>query len=306
MSRRLGFLSIAFGVCAIFVVAPPSHVFAAALSFSPSENTVAAGSVFKVDVEVSSPDQAMNAVSGDISFPSDELRVLSISKLDSIVSLWIQNPSFSNGTPGDVNFEGVVLNPGFMGSAAPVLRITFQVVGNPGDSAQLVFSSGSVLANDGNGTDILDSEGNAQFTIVPAAPVTVSSATPPAAVPAVQASTTTSPPVEPHIVTIIEEQPAGNTQLFLAWALIVLLVLAWLVGIIAVAIYVARRPRQSKAGAKKELIDDLKRIENELEADRIKSEIDLSVAGMRKKEERVRREIEHLERDLRKDLEDKN
>jgi len=140
----------------------------ASLSFSPSSGSFDVGSTFSVKVLVSSSDQSMNAVSGVVSFPSDKLSVTSVSKTNSIISLWVQDPSFSN-IQGTVNFQGIVLNPGFTGSNGQVVTITFRTTA-PGISL-LSFLSGSVLANDGSGTNILDPDGlgSVQFAInVPA------------------------------------------------------------------------------------------------------------------------------------------
>ncbi len=137
-------------------------VSAATLSLSPSTGTRSVGSSFSVSIYVGSSDQAMNAVSGVISFPSNKLSVVSLSKSGSIVGLWAQEPTFSNNA-GTINFEGIVLNPGFTGAAGKVLTITFQAksIG----STALSFSSGSILANDGSGTNILTGMRNASFTI---------------------------------------------------------------------------------------------------------------------------------------------
>ncbi len=108
----------------------------------------------------------MNAASGDISFPSDKLQVLSVSKTDSIMNLWIRDPSFSNSeVGGDVHFEGIVLNPGFTGTAGNLVTIAFEAIA-PGD-VPISFSSGAVLANDGNGTNILNSMQSGDVTVVP-------------------------------------------------------------------------------------------------------------------------------------------
>lgn len=88
---------------------------------------------------------------------------MSISKNQSIISLWVQEPSFSN-TAGTVNFEGIVLNPGFIGTNAKVATINFRVK-QPG-IAPLSFASGEILANDGQGTDILSKLGTAQFSLI--------------------------------------------------------------------------------------------------------------------------------------------
>ncbi len=146
---------------AIFVILPATAQ-AATLYFSPSSGTHAISATFTVSVYVSSADQAMNAASGVISFPSDKLEVTSLSKSGSIFTLWVQEPSFSNSA-GTVNFEGIVLNPGFTGSSGKSLSITFRT--KDSGNAPLTFSSGSALANDGKGTNILTGMGDANFSI---------------------------------------------------------------------------------------------------------------------------------------------
>ncbi len=131
----------------------PLSVFAASLSFSPQSGTHNTGETFTVNVYVNSSDTAMNAASGTVSFPWDKLQVVSISKSGSIFSLWAEEPSFSNSS-GTVKFEGIVLNPGYKGSQGKILSITFRAR-NIGQ-ANLSFSDGSVLANDGSGTNILN------------------------------------------------------------------------------------------------------------------------------------------------------
>lgn len=149
---------ISITVLFVFVLAPSTH--AATLYFSPSFGSYEVGKTFSVSIYVSSADQAMNAASGAVSFPVDKLEVASLSKADSVFGLWFQEPSFSNSA-GTVNFEGIVLNPGFTGSSGKAITIIFRVkaVGN----ASLTFSSGLVLANDGKGMNILASLASAGF-----------------------------------------------------------------------------------------------------------------------------------------------
>ncbi len=153
----------------LFFIASVLLVFSFAISVeaatiypSPSSGSFDIGDSFSVVVFVESDDQAMNAVSGVLDFPSDKLEVTSVSKSNSVVNLWIQEPSFSN-TAGTVNFEGIVLNPGYIGSAGRVITINFRtkVPGN----ADITFISGFVLANNGQGTSILHSLGSASFVI---------------------------------------------------------------------------------------------------------------------------------------------
>jgi hypothetical protein len=148
-------------IISVFVVAP-FYAHADTLYISPSSGSYSAGKTFPIRVLVSSTVQPINAVSGVLSFPQDKLQVVSVSKTDSILTLWVQEPSFSN-TQGTVSFEGVVPNPGFTGSSGRVVTINFKVVGQ--GAAPVRISSGSVLANDGNGTNILKNIGTASFSL---------------------------------------------------------------------------------------------------------------------------------------------
>lgn len=150
------FISIAIWILPVFVQA-------AALNFSPSSGSHMVGDTFPVSIYVESADQAINATSSTILFPSDILEVVSLSKTGSIFSLWPTDPSFSNAS-GSVNLEGVVLNPGYSGKNGKILTVNFKAkkVG----VASLNFSSSSVLANDGIGTNILQNTQTATFTIV--------------------------------------------------------------------------------------------------------------------------------------------
>jgi hypothetical protein len=135
---------------------------AATLSFSPASGTYAEGSYINVSVIVSSPDKVMNGASGIISFPTDLLSVSSISETGSILDVWAQQPTYSN-TDGTINFEGVVLPPWYTGNSGKIITITFKA--KEDGIANLAFSSGSVLAADGLGTDITSSLGTASYQI---------------------------------------------------------------------------------------------------------------------------------------------
>lgn len=159
-----------------------SEANAASLYFSPSSGSYSVGQTVTVGVYVNSSDKAMNAASGIVSFPTDKLQVVSISKSGSIVNLWVQEPSFSNSV-GTINFEGVVLNPGFTGQTGKIIDINFRT--KTAGTGPLSFSSSFVLANDGLGTDILTNSGSASFSIktsASASSVETSSATPSSAV----------------------------------------------------------------------------------------------------------------------------
>lgn len=160
MTKFQKFLIILFVTCYSLLAA--ASVDAATLYFSPSSGSYTLGQSFNAAVYVSSSGATMNAASGVISFPNNKLEVVSISKTGSIMSLWIQEPSFSNSA-GTVDFEGIVLNPGFSGSSGKIITIQFRT--KTEGSALVSFSIGSVLANDGQGTNILSTLGSANYSI---------------------------------------------------------------------------------------------------------------------------------------------
>lgn len=152
---------------------------AAELRLVPPSGPLEVGANFSVTVQLVSSGQTTNAVSGVIKFPTDRLQVTSISQSGSMVNLWVQEPTFSNMS-GQVSFEGAILNPGFTGAVGRLLTVNFQA--KTEGTANLAFSSGSILANDGQGTEILKKLGSAVITVVVKKPV-----------PALPATETTAP-----------------------------------------------------------------------------------------------------------------
>src|SRR3989344_4521305 len=156
------FISISLAVC--FFLLPLSAI-AATLFLTPKAGTYYKGENFNVSVLVSS-DTSVNAFSGVITFPTDTLEVTGVSKSNSIVDRWTQNPSFSNGgSIGNVSFEGVVLNPGFVGPNGKILTLTFRV--KKEGSTNLNFSEYAVLENNGLGTKAVTNAQGASFTLSP-------------------------------------------------------------------------------------------------------------------------------------------
>lgn len=162
ISRKKMSLYASLVVFSLFFFLSPQDAHAARILLSPSSGSYGANEAFSIDVYLSSPDQSSNAVSGIISFPPAITQVASISKSGSIVNMWAQEPAFSN-SEGTVSFEGVVFNPGFTGSSGKIFSIVFR--GRQAGEAVLTFISGSVLANDGNGTEIGSNFGRAVISL---------------------------------------------------------------------------------------------------------------------------------------------
>lgn len=127
-----------------------SYASSASLFVTKSFPTASVGDKLVLDVKVKSKDQSINAVSGSVIFPADKLRILSVSRDNSILNVWTRDPSVQRNK---ISFEGVILNPGYQGGNGNIVRITFEAI-NTGE-VSISFGDGSVLANDGLGTNIL-------------------------------------------------------------------------------------------------------------------------------------------------------
>lgn len=147
----------------IFVVFNSTTVFAnsASLFIDKKVSDIQEGEQITLDVNVKSNDQAINAVSGIVIFPSEMLRMVSISKDNSILNIWTRNPSIQRN---QISFEGVVLNPGYQGNNGNIFRVTFEAKKH--GLAVISFSNGAILANDGVGTNIVSSLKSTSFNII--------------------------------------------------------------------------------------------------------------------------------------------
>jgi hypothetical protein len=140
---------------------PVSVARASSLFLNPSTGTYAVGSIIPVDVIVDTEGKTINAISGTLEFPEGMVQPTSVKKNDSIVTLWIQQPSISTHT-SEISFEGLILNPGFSGRGK-VLTVYFEVIAT--GSPVIAFSSGLTLANDGFGTNILETLADARYEV---------------------------------------------------------------------------------------------------------------------------------------------
>ncbi|MCA9360482.1 hypothetical protein KC730_01165 [Candidatus Kaiserbacteria bacterium] len=137
---------------------------AASLSVSPNTGVYTSNGTFSVQVKVNTDGKPINAADGVLAFNPKELSVVSVSRSSSIFNLWVSEPTFSNSA-GTISFSGG--SPaGYSGQTGNILTVTFRAVGS--GTARVNFTSGSVLANDGRGTNVLTSMNSGTFTIQPA------------------------------------------------------------------------------------------------------------------------------------------
>lgn len=156
--------------CAVFAIATfsqwqpmPAKAAGASLFLSPSVGSYVIGDRFTVNVKAFVGGTNINASEGGITFDKNVLEVAAVSDTGSIFSLWTTQPSFSNSN-GTISFGGGLQAPGFSGQQGKVIGITF--VAKAVGTASVRFSNGAILANDGKGSNILESMGSANFTIV--------------------------------------------------------------------------------------------------------------------------------------------
>jgi hypothetical protein len=144
------------------LIIPQAAQAAATLYLSPSSGAFAVGANFTIGVKVNSGGDVINAAEGTITYDTNLLDVVGVSKGGSIFPFWTTEPGASGGS---IHFGGGLPPPAYNGTAGHLISVTFRAkaVG----TARVAFSSGAVLANDGKGTNILGSMGSANYTLSP-------------------------------------------------------------------------------------------------------------------------------------------
>lgn len=187
---RFYYLFIA-GFAAVFIFSP-SSVFAAeaSLSLTPGNGAFNMGDTFSVRVLVDSSGDPINAAEVKLLFDRNVLQVVSISKEGSAFSLWTVEPVFSN-SDGTIEFGGG--NPKPFTAKSTLATIIFKSLKT--GNVKVDFSSGSVLAADGKGTDILSQKIASNYEIKPKPAASLSptagSSTPP--LPIIESDTHSDP-----------------------------------------------------------------------------------------------------------------
>jgi hypothetical protein len=166
----------------VFLIFASSGVFnrvkaAASLYFTASSVKVYVGQNFTLYPKVNTGGDATNAYIVNITFSSNSIQPVSITKNGSICSLYTSEPSYTSTT---ATISCGLPTPGYNGSAGGLGVITFKAKG-VGSAVISISGASKVLANDGLGTDILGSTGSITITITEPPP-------PPVAAPTVTAS----------------------------------------------------------------------------------------------------------------------
>lgn len=140
----------------------------ASLFLSPKIGSFLVGSTFDVSIFVDTGGADINSVEANLKFPPDKLQVVKPSTGKSFISIWISPPTYSNKY-GNLSFIGGAPSPGINTSSGLVSKVTFRV--KKAGAAKIEFlPSSKVLANDGMGTNVLDSMIWAVYTLIPRPP----------------------------------------------------------------------------------------------------------------------------------------
>jgi len=120
----------------------------------PVPREVTVGSEFRVPLQVDVP-TAINAGEFYFTFPPDLLEVSHIDQGGSFYQLWITGyPKFDNAN-GRIELAGGLPKPGFQGENGLVATIVFKAKQPGRATIQLDEGKSRLLANDGQGTEVV-------------------------------------------------------------------------------------------------------------------------------------------------------
>jgi len=153
----------------ILVLLFPKLSYASTLYMDPATASYGPGDVFLVDLKINTEKNCINTIETGLNFPKDYLQVLEFISGDSLINIWLKNPSkddiikankegvlkFSGGIPG--GYCGRI--PGDPGDSNIIGRVAFSIPGMiVGDKKEdnlsiNILKSSKVLLNDGLGTE---------------------------------------------------------------------------------------------------------------------------------------------------------
>jgi len=157
----VGILALAQVLMASMMALPAQAQVSGALYLSPATGTHTIGSSFTVSVRVNTGGQPVNASDGFITYDASQLAVVGVSRSGSIFNLWTSEPAFSNDA-GSVTYSGGTPTP-YTGNGGSIMAITFRALREGASTVR--FSSGSILAADGKGTNIVGSLGSGVYVL---------------------------------------------------------------------------------------------------------------------------------------------
>ncbi len=133
------------------------------LYMTPESDLRTIGEPFDVRVYANTNGQAVNAIEGELVYNPSDLSVEAISIDHSVLASWSTVPSYDSAA-GIVRFSGWAAQP-FIGSEGLLITITFRPL-RVGQSS-VDFNSGSMLASNERGSNIITSMRSSVFRVQP-------------------------------------------------------------------------------------------------------------------------------------------
>ena len=130
----------------------------------PTKGQYRINEIFPMNIDVAEMQQSINAVQADIGFDPNLLEVYKILKDDSFADVFIQEEVNNQG--GFMRLTGGLPNPGFSGKSGHFATILFRTKAQGVVTVKFLPSS-MVLANDGQGSNILKDYAEASYLIIP-------------------------------------------------------------------------------------------------------------------------------------------
>lgn len=134
---------------------------------TPNNETILQSDTFDVMFFINTNKNSVNAIDLNIKFPSDKLTIVKPSGGKSLISVWMEPPTYSN-TQGTARFVGVIPN-GITTESGLITAITFKA-NLTGQATVSISSKSRALLNDGMATELPVDLGRATYTIVPKPP----------------------------------------------------------------------------------------------------------------------------------------
>ena len=161
----------------IFICTIPTLTEAAVLYLEPAEGEYHQSDTFIAEVRINPEGECINTIQADLTFLKDILEVEDLSAGNSIISVWIKNPEYSNET-GFISFAGGIPGgycgglPGSPEKSNLLGKIIFKVkeVRWQQQGEIKFLETSQVLLNDGLGTPAKLTTKGAIFTILPGVP----------------------------------------------------------------------------------------------------------------------------------------
>jgi len=155
----LALFSCAF-VTSAQTVTSNGHLF-----FDIANTKISQGDEININIMVNTGGQAINAVSGDFEIPKN-FQLESIDTGNSFLDFWVVSPKAVDGA---ISFQGVAVKQPYQGESGLIFSIK-GIVTAPG-SLSFVFDSGTILADDGLGTNVLGSLKNLSLVVKNTQPI---------------------------------------------------------------------------------------------------------------------------------------